>query len=184
MNAYRTRLIDPTKILTRRELAIVLAELKRKAERSPGTWLNLIIFRLAACCGLRVSELASLRLTDVRVEVSRPHLVVRRGAAKGGRSRTVPLWWDAGTLSDLAAWNKVPNRTTSTSPRRDVDPRADGYHATRFANGSERRANRSAPHALNPSPSTTGATRSSAMPWPADGRWRKFGTVSDMGTFL
>ena len=23
---------------------------------------------------------------------------------KGGRSRIVPLWWDAGTLGDLAAW--------------------------------------------------------------------------------
>jgi len=104
MNAYRTRLIDPTKILTRREMAIVLAELKRKAERSPGTLLNLIIFRLAACCGLRVSEIAALRLADVRVEISRPHILIRRGAAKGGRSRTVPLWWDVGTLADLSEW--------------------------------------------------------------------------------
>jgi integrase len=138
MNAYRTRLINPTKILTRRELAIVLAELKRKAERSPGTWLNLIIFRLAACCGLRVSELASLRLADVRVEVSRPHLVIRRGAAEGGRSRTVPLWWDAGTLADLAAWKAKrvkqgakPDDIYVASPRRGSAGRRLSRHTLR-----------------------------------------------------
>jgi integrase/recombinase XerD len=138
MNTYRTRLIDATKILTRRELAIVLAELKRKAERSPGTWLNLMIFRLAACCGLRVSELASLRLADVRVEVSRPHLVIRRGAAKGGRSRTVPLWWDAGTLADLAAWKaqriddgSKPDEVFVASPRRGSSSRHLSRHTLR-----------------------------------------------------
>jgi integrase/recombinase XerD len=138
MNAYRTRLIDPTKILTRREMAIVLAELKRKSERSPGTWLNLIVFRLAACCGLRVSELASLRLADVRVDVSRPHLVIRRGAAKGGRSRTVPLWWDAGTLADLSAWRAKrvdqgakPSDIYVASPRRGSVGRRLSRHTLR-----------------------------------------------------
>jgi integrase/recombinase XerD len=138
VNAYRTRLIDSTKILTRRELSIVLAELKRKAGRSPGTWLNLIIFRLAACCGLRVSELASLRLTDVRVEVSRPHVVIRRGAAKGGRSRTVPLWWDAGTLADLSAWKEQrfahgakPEEIYVASPRRGSTGRRLSRHTLR-----------------------------------------------------
>ena len=32
------------------------------------------------------------------------HLTIRVSAAKGGRPRTVPLWWDAGTLEDVAAW--------------------------------------------------------------------------------
>jgi integrase len=40
----------------------------------------------------------------VRTEPARPHLRIRCGAAKGGRSRVVPLWWDAGTLEDLAMW--------------------------------------------------------------------------------
>jgi integrase len=53
---------------------------------------------------LRVSEIANLQIGDVRVELARPHLRIRRGAAKGGRARAVPLWWDAGTLADLAAW--------------------------------------------------------------------------------
>src|SRR5690606_27314785 len=56
------------------------------------------------CSGLRASEIARLQIADVRVELARPHLRIRRGAAKGGRPRMVPLWWDAGTLADLAAW--------------------------------------------------------------------------------
>jgi hypothetical protein len=34
----------------------------------------------------------------------RPHLRIGRHVAKGGRRRAVPLWWDQGTLSDLAVW--------------------------------------------------------------------------------
>ena len=97
---------DPTKILTRSEMAAVLAELKRKAPRSPNTRMNLVIFRLAACCGLRASEIAQLQVGDVRIESTRPHLRIRRGAAKGGRPRIVPLWRDAGTLADLARWKR------------------------------------------------------------------------------
>ena len=113
MPTYRARAADPTKILTRRELAIVLAELKRKAPRSKNTRLNLILFRLAVCCGLRASEIAQLRLGDVRIEQTRPHIRIRRGASKGGRPRTVPLWWDAGTLADLAAWKEERLRSAA-----------------------------------------------------------------------
>jgi integrase len=98
------RLADPTKILTRREIATVLAELHRKSVRSKNTRLNLVIFRLAACCGLRASEIAKLQMANVRTELPRPHLRIRTGASKGGRPRTVPLWWDAGTLADLTTW--------------------------------------------------------------------------------
>jgi integrase len=96
MHFYHSRALDSTKILTRQEMAAVLTELKRKAIRSKNTRLNLIIFRLASCCGLRVSEIANLRINDVRVELARPHLSIRRSAAKGGKARNVPLWWDAG----------------------------------------------------------------------------------------
>ena len=102
---FRPLTADPTKILTRRELAAVLADLKRKAARSPGTRLNLVLFRLACCCGLRASEIASLIIDDVRVGIARPH-IRRRGAAKGGRPRMVPLWWDSGTLADIVAWRE------------------------------------------------------------------------------
>ena len=107
MQTAHARLADATKILTRRELATVLADLRRKAPRSPNTRLNRTIFRLAACCGLRATEVARVRVSDVRVELPRPHLKIRVGSAKGGRPRTVPLWWDAGTLEDIAAWKKV-----------------------------------------------------------------------------
>ncbi len=103
MNAA-SRSADPTKILTRSELAAVLADLRRKAPRSKNTRLNLVVFRLASCCGLRASEVAQLRLADVHTEMPRPHVKIRNGASKGGRPRVVPLWWDAGTLADLAAW--------------------------------------------------------------------------------
>jgi integrase len=99
--------ISATKILTKSELKLVLAELARKAPRSPGTRMNLVIVRLACCCGLRVSEIAGLQIADVRTEGARPHLRIRKEVAKGRRSRIVPLWWDAGTLADLAAWKSV-----------------------------------------------------------------------------
>ena len=96
--------LDPTRILTRRELATVLADVKRQARRLANARRNLIIVRLACCCGLRVSEIAGLQLDDVVVDVARPHLRLRRETTKGRRARCVPLWWDAGTLADLAAW--------------------------------------------------------------------------------
>ena len=107
--------IDATKILSRRELAAVLADLHRKASRSANTWLNLILVRLACCCGLRVSEIAGLRISDVRVEASRPHIRIRRGASKGGRARVVPLWWDSGTLADLSKWKAERLRLGATA---------------------------------------------------------------------
>lgn len=98
--------VDPVKILTRRELAAVLDDLKRKSKRSPNAWMNSIIIRLACCTGLRVSEIAALQLDDVRVDSGRPHIRVRPEGAKRGRGRIIPLWWDAGTLDDLKEWKR------------------------------------------------------------------------------
>jgi integrase len=88
-------------------LCTVLDELARKSPRSRNTRMNLVLFRLAACCGLRASEIAQLQVGDVRIEMPRPHVRIRSGAAKGGRARIVPLWWDAGTLADLTAWRAL-----------------------------------------------------------------------------
>jgi integrase/recombinase XerD len=104
MPALSTWNLDQTRLLTRRELATVLADLAPRAARSANVHRNLVIVRLACCCGLRVSEMAAMQLDDVVVDVARPHLRLRRGTTKGGRSRCVPLWWDAGTLADLQAW--------------------------------------------------------------------------------
>jgi integrase len=97
-------IVDPVRVLTRRELAAVLCDLLRKSAKSQNARINRTILRLACCCGLRVSEIAELRLGDVHVEGDRPHLVIRPEGAKGGRRRRVPLWWDAGTLADLKGW--------------------------------------------------------------------------------
>jgi integrase len=98
MQNYSTWRIEPTKILTRRELACVLDDLHARAQRSKSAQLNLIIFRLACCCGLRVSENAGLRCDDVIVGVARPHLRIRPETAKGGRGRIVPEWRTARTF--------------------------------------------------------------------------------------
>ncbi len=135
MKSYRPYLVSPTKILTRREMAAVLSDLKRKARRSPNTRLNLIIFRLAACCGLRASEIAKLQMADVRVELSRPHLRIRNGASKGGRPRTVPLWWDAGTLADISEWKstRLSQSAKSKSPFvASLRPGREGSTLSRF----------------------------------------------------
>jgi integrase len=110
--------VDSTKILTRRELATVLADLKAKSDRQANFRRNLVIVRLACCCGLRVSEIGGLQLDDLVLDVARPHMRLRRGTTQGKKDRCVPLWWDAGTLADLVAWKA--ERVEARSPRARV----------------------------------------------------------------
>jgi integrase/recombinase XerD len=98
--------VDRSKILQPDEMARVLTELRRKARRSVNTRTNLIVFRLAACCGLRASEIAGLTVGDVMVDNSRPSIRIRREIGKGHKARKVPLTWDAGTLADLVEWKR------------------------------------------------------------------------------
>ncbi|HUT09846.1 MAG TPA: site-specific integrase [Thermoguttaceae bacterium] len=95
--------LDAIKILTRSEIAAVIADLKRK-RRSVNTRQNLALFRLATCCGLRVSEIVGLNLSNVKVRSGRPHIEIPARIAKRKKPRRVPLWWDAGTLADLQSW--------------------------------------------------------------------------------
>jgi integrase len=104
--------MNAEKILTRTELAAVIADLRRKRRRA-GSRLNLVIVRLASCCGLRVAEIAALRLNDLQLDGERPVVVVRRG--KGGKRRSVPLWWDGSTLVDLVRW-KVERESAGAKP--------------------------------------------------------------------
>jgi integrase len=94
--------VDVTRVLTRCTLATVLADARKQAERSLNAQRNLVIVRLACCCGLSVSEVGALCLDDVNVEGARPHIRPRRETTKGKKARCVPLWRDAGTLMDLA----------------------------------------------------------------------------------
>ena len=98
--------IDRERILSAAEILLVLSELKRKARRSKLTRRQLVIFRLACCCGLRVSELTRLTLANVRLG-ARPSIRVPKTIGKGGKARTVPLHWDAGTLADLESWKEL-----------------------------------------------------------------------------
>ncbi len=95
--------IDRDRTMTAAEVLLTLRELQRKAKRTKTTHRNLILFRLATCCGLRVSELTRLRLGDIRLGVS-PSIRVPATIAKGGKARTVPLLWDVETLTDITAW--------------------------------------------------------------------------------
>jgi integrase len=95
--------MDKTRLLTRSEIAAVIAELKRK-RRLVNTRQNLVVFRLSAGCGLRVSEIAGLRLCDVQTDGRGPRILIPETAAKRCRPRIVPLWWDADTLEDIEAW--------------------------------------------------------------------------------
>jgi len=104
MPALSTWNLDPTRILTRRELTTVLADLATRAARYANSQRNLIIVRLACCCGLRVSGIAGLQLDDVVADVQRPHLRLRRQITKGKRARCVPMWWDGATLADIVGW--------------------------------------------------------------------------------
>lgn len=101
---------SPVRILSLKEIQHVLVSLNRMKRRgkraSPNAAIGIVLFRLSACCGLRVRELTGLTLANVRVNSDRPHIDVPATIAKGGRPRTIPLWWDAGTLADLAAWKE------------------------------------------------------------------------------
>ena len=181
MATYTSRLADGTKILMKREMATVLGDLRRKALRSKNARLNLVIFRLAACCGLRASEIANLQMADVRVEMPRPHLRIRASTAKGGRPRMVPLWWDRGTYRDLVAWRadrlargaKACSSFIYSGNRSEVKLY---YRGTRFENDFAPPAKFLAPNDSRRSQFTTGGTRLSAMHWLGDGPSRKLGT--------
>lgn len=102
--------MDGSKILSRSEVAAVLADLERRGKRSLNSRLNLIVFRLSCCCGLRAKEIVGLDMGDVAVSSPRSAIRVRKEITKGQdgkrRSRIVPLWWDAGTAADIAAWKQ------------------------------------------------------------------------------
>ncbi|NQU42439.1 site-specific integrase [bacterium] len=107
--------IDQSKVLTRSEIRTVLLDLKRRAKRSANTRMNLTIFRLACCCGLRVGEICRIRLRDVHLGVKHPHIYLPKGITKTKKPRRVPLWWDLGTQSDLASWREERVRQGATA---------------------------------------------------------------------
>lgn len=96
--------VDRSKVLSMSEIQTVVADLKRKSKRSLNTRMNLIIFRLATCCGLRVTEMCKLTLDNIRVGSTQPKIIIPKHIAKGKKARIVPLTFDAGTLTDIQGW--------------------------------------------------------------------------------
>ena len=110
-------MMNATKVLSLNEIQMVLADLESRSRRSMRSWQNLIIFRLSCCCGLRRKEISGLTIADVQAFGDRPVVHVRKEITKGRldkrRPRQVPLWWDAGTLHDLADWREYRLQQTS-----------------------------------------------------------------------
>ena len=96
--------IDHSQILSRQEITLVLGDLKRRGLRSVNSRQNLAIFRLATCCGCRASEIAGLRLQDIKASLAQPYIYISKAIAKRNKARKIPLWWDRSTLDDLILW--------------------------------------------------------------------------------
>jgi integrase len=96
------------RFMTLFEVLEVLKDLRRGSRRSISKRLDLIVFRLSCCCGLRRSEISGLLLGDLMLSGTRPGITIRKENTKGQegkkRQRFVPLFWDKNTLSDIQAW--------------------------------------------------------------------------------
>lgn len=121
----------PIKVLTLNEIKRVIDDLNerrshRVAHWATNSWMNLVIFRLSCCCGLRSKEIRHIRLDDMLIDGDRPVIRIRKEVTKGEqgkrKNRLVPLWWDMGTLDDLADW-VVWRR--ATMPAKSLVVRAD-----------------------------------------------------------
>jgi integrase len=99
--------LDETRILSRREVADVLADLAIRCRRSLNSRMNRVIFAMSAFCGLRVSEICGLELRDVRAEIDRPDILIRGEIAKRGRRRNIPLWRLGAAREIIAEWKQA-----------------------------------------------------------------------------
>lgn len=104
------QVIDFTRVLTRDELKRCLADLHRRAKRTGGARRQLAVFRLATL-GLRVSEIAGLRVRDVIEHDGKLFVRVPKAITKGRdgkrRMRLVPAWWDSGAVEDIQRWKQA-----------------------------------------------------------------------------
>ncbi len=93
--------LSASDILTKEEVKLI-QDCLRKGRKQKNIRQNEIIFRLAVCCGLRVSEMCKLVISDLTLTGPRPSIRVWKKNVKGKtRMRTVPLWWDDGNLGVL-----------------------------------------------------------------------------------
>lgn len=104
--------LSASDILTKDEVRLVLDHFQRilggrKNANRPrkNTKQNQVIFCLATCCGLRVSEIANLTMRMITTAGPRPAIQLPKGIVKGRtRMRTVPLWWDEQNRTVIESW--------------------------------------------------------------------------------
>ena len=119
--------MNAAKILDRNEIWTVLDSFERERKKNkfplnpqkerlrPNAWVNLILFRLSVCCGLRVSELCNLVIGDIMITGPRPSLRVRANATKAtrqikGKTTKKAVWAYSSTLlgqSDVTRFNSL-----------------------------------------------------------------------------
>jgi len=132
--------VDQTQILSRRELAAVIGHLKHPDRRRwVNNRMNLALFRLSCCAGLRVSEACGLRLKDVKTGLEKPYIAVRKAVGKGKKARRIPLWWDLGTLNDLTAWKRERQEQGGKVDDFFLCSQADGSFGKTLTRGNARR---------------------------------------------
>lgn len=97
-------------ILTKDEVKLIVKRLKTRRSKTNAA-LNLAIFRLSCCSGLRRCEISGLIMADFLDNPVRPKMRIRKEATKGERGkrrgRLVPLYWDSASLDDLRSWYKI-----------------------------------------------------------------------------
>ena len=111
--------VDVTRVLTRRELATVLADARTQAERSLNAQRNLIIVRLACCCGSRPQNVArsptTINTMPMSMAVSSGIPAMRnfmsRDATYIGRCRVTPNVTAAAPAQNARGFPKLLTRS-------------------------------------------------------------------------
>jgi len=93
------------KVLTREEILEVVTDLRRRAKRSINSKMNLTIFRLSCCYGLRVSEIAQLQMQHI--DFACRHILIPVEITKSKRGREVPMSWSTPGTNCLRMWKDI-----------------------------------------------------------------------------
>ncbi len=116
MKKQKNYAIDPEKFLDRDERKQLLKTCKDRAEldlfHGRRSWVvRYMLLDLALYSGLRVAEMAALRIGDLYLKVKQPHLIVRNG--KGSKKRAVYL--DAVLVKHLKGFIQKKQKTWGES---------------------------------------------------------------------
>jgi integrase len=120
--------IDRDKFMDRQERARLMKFCKERAEvdqaRGRKTWpARYMLVDLALFTGLRVSEMAALKVSDLVLKAEDPYLIVRNG--KGGKRRTVYL--DKDLVKHLKGY--IRHHLINPDPQAPLFPGRNNKHA-------------------------------------------------------